>query len=106
MKSLKKKKTAMLRSIAVGGVVFFLLLGVLIAGAEHFGKVNEEQGIALTEQAIRKAVLTCYAVEGLYPADLDYLKEHYQLKIEEDKYYISYDCFASNIMPEIYVFER
>ncbi|MBQ9120148.1 MAG: hypothetical protein IJY09_08885 [Lachnospiraceae bacterium] len=106
MKSLKKKKQTLLRSVLIPILIFGVLIGVLLVGTEHFVKVNKEQGVALTEQAIRKAVLTCYAVEGMYPSTLEYLEEHYQLEIDEAKYYISYDCFASNIMPEIYVFER
>ena len=42
----------------------------------------------------------------MYPSELEYLTEHYNLRIDEEKYIISYDCFSSNIMPEIYVFER
>ncbi len=87
-------------------VVFGLLVWLLVAGTGYFRKVSGQQQLVLTQQAIRKAVLQCYAVEGMYPSELAYLVEHYNLKIDEEKYRVSYDCFASNIMPEIYVFER
>lgn len=106
MKNLKKNKHSIAKGLAIPVLTFVLLAGVLVAGADHFRNVNSEQGLALAEQAIRKAVLQCYAVEGLYPSSLDYLVDHYNLKIDREKYFISYDCIGSNVMPQIYVFER
>lgn len=106
MKNLKRNGRKWWQALLMPAVVFALLMWLLAAGAEHFGRVNDEQGLALTQQAVKKAVLQCYAIEGMYPSELEYLVEHYNLKIDTDKYRVSYDCFASNIMPEIYVFER
>ena len=106
MKSLKRKNNSILKACVIPIVLFALLIWLLVGGTTHFKKVGSEQGLALTAQAIRKAVLQCYAVEGMYPSDLEYLTEHYNLRIDEEKYIISYDCFSSNIMPEIDVFER
>lgn len=106
MKNLKKNSRKWWQPLIVPILIFVFLMWLLVAGAGHFQKVNSEQGLALTEQAVRKAVLQCYAIEGMYPSELEYLTEHYNLKIDTEKYRVSYDCFASNIMPEIYVFER
>ena len=106
MKSLKKSGRKWWRPLIAPTVVFGLLVWLLVAGTGYFRKVSGQQQLVLTQQAIRKAVLQCYAVEGMYPSELAYLVEHYNLKIDEEKYRVSYDCFASNIMPEIYVFER
>lgn len=106
MRNLKKNRFMLTKSLLVSICTFVFIIGILIAGTNHFSTVNQEQELALTEQAIRKAVLQCYAIEGRYPSELAYLTEHYGLLLDEKKYRISYDCFASNIMPEIYVFER
>lgn len=106
MKSLGKKKRRWWQPFVVPIVVFSLLVWFCVSSAGYFKKVNAMQGLALTEQAVRKAVLECYAIEGVYPAELSYLQEHYNLRIDGDKYRVSYDCFASNIMPQIHVFER
>ena len=106
MKSLGKKKRRWWQPFVMPVVVFSLLVWLCVLSAGYFKKVNAMQGLALTEQAVRKAVLECYAIEGMYPAELSYLQEHYNLRIEEKKYRVSYDCFASNIMPQIHVFER
>lgn len=65
-----------------------------------------DQEIRLVEDAVRNAALTCYAVEGAYPDDLEYLRENYHLAYNEEKYVVSYDAFASNLMPSISVTER
>ena len=106
MKSLGKKKRRWWQPFVMPVVVFSLLVWLCVLSAGYFKKVNAMQGLALTEQAVRKAVLECYAIEGMYPAELSYLQEHYNLRIAGEKYRVSYDCFASNIMPQIHVFER
>ena len=52
-----------------------------------------------------KAAINCYAIEGFYPADIDYLKDNYGLIID-DRYNVFYEVQASNIMPNISVNRR
>ena len=63
-------------------------------------------GTELVEDAVRRAALTCYAVEGAYPPGLEYLRENYGLAYDEEQYFVIYDAFASNLMPEIRVRQR
>ena len=42
----------------------------------------------------------------LYPSNLDYLKEHYGLILNEDLYFISYEYEGENLMPNIYVYRK
>ena len=58
------------------------------------------------EDAIRRSVITCYAVEGTYPPDLAYLEEHYGVQINRDRYVVIYQPIAQNLMPDITVVER
>ena len=60
----------------------------------------------IVRDAVKNASLTCYAVEGMYPGDLEYLKQHYNLSYNEDKYIVYYEPLASNLMPSIKVAER
>ncbi len=55
--------------------------------------------------AVHYAALTCYAVEGAYPNDLEYLRSHYGLAYDQDRYMVRYSPFASNLMPDISVIE-
>lgn len=58
------------------------------------------------EQAVRRCAVACYAAEGIYPPDLDYLTEHYGLRFDETRYRVFYEIFAEDLMPEITVLER
>lgn len=77
---------------------------ILIFGALRLEKLNTEQNRELTYQAIKKATVQCYANEGRYPADLRYLEDNYEVKIDREKFNILYDAIGSNIMPNINVF--
>ena len=65
-----------------------------------------EEGRLQLEESVRRAAVTCYAVEGIYPPDLAYLQEHYGIQVDEKNYYVFYEVFASNMMPDITVVEK
>ncbi|MGN8938654.1 hypothetical protein ACTNAU_08465, partial [Bittarella sp. HCP28S3_D9] len=56
--------------------------------------------------AVRRAVVQCYAVEGAYPADLQYLEERYGLQINHRRYIVDYNILAPNVAPQITVLEK
>ena len=102
---MKKSKTGFVRNLVLALAVF---AAVFIGVYMLVNKVDGASGNAETEivrDAVRSAVLTCYAVEGAYPLSLDYLKEHYGLAYNEDAYMVVYSAFASNVMPSIQVLE-
>ncbi len=83
---------------------FILLLIILVI---YNGSNMAEKNASLTKDAvygiIEKSVMQCYASEGSYPADLEYLEEHYGLILDRKSYIYEYNIFASNIMPEIII---
>ena len=91
----------------LGALAFFLALMLafvlLINGITEKGGSQE---LDMVRDAVKNAALTCYAVEGMYPADLQYLRDHYRLSYNEEKYIVYYEAFASNLMPAIQVAER
>ena len=58
------------------------------------------------EEALRRGCLACYAAEGIYPPNLDYLEEHYGVQVDETRYAVFYSAFAENLMPDITVLEN
>ena len=60
----------------------------------------------MAERAVREAAVSCYALEGAYPATYEDLKARSGIAVDEEKYAVFYEIFASNIMPEITVVER
>ncbi len=66
---------------------------------------NQEE-LRQLEQALRRSCVACYAAEGIYPPDLDYLKEHYGLQVDETRYTVRYSAIAENLMPDITILEN
>ena len=58
------------------------------------------------EQALRRGCVACYAAEGIYPPNLEYLEEYYGLQIDETRYTVHYSAFAEDLMPDITVLEN
>lgn len=84
-------------------VVLVLVLAVVLFSRIDRAQDREETGIV--SEAVKNAALTCYAVEGAYPKELDYLRERYQLAWDEDRYRVTYDYAGDNLFPDIFVTE-
>jgi hypothetical protein len=67
-------------------------------------KKSDEEGHRILSDAIIRSAVQCYAIEGFYPPDIEYLENNYGLLVDHDKYFVSYRVFASNIIPEVDVF--
>lgn len=88
-----------------------LLLAVMLAvlflyGFSNVSQSAEEEQLVMTERAIRKALVNCYAVEGVYPGDITYLEEHYGLIIDHDTFVVDYQTIGSNIRPAVLVVRK
>ena len=57
------------------------------------------------QAALTRAAVSCYAAEGTYPPDLQYLQDHYGIQINSDLYSVQYEYIASNLMPDITILE-
>ena len=91
------------RSLLAAGIVFLavvVLFGALLISA---ARQNTAREAALLDSAIRRAAVTCYAVEGKYPPSLEYLSENYGVHVDETRYAVFYDVFAENVMPTVTV---
>lgn len=89
-------------TLPVVAVVVLLAFATAVSGLDQDSKAESKHQL---EQAIRRGCVACYAAEGVYPPNLDYLKEHYGLQIDEKSYVVYYDIFAGNLMPDITVLE-
>lgn len=98
-----KKKLRRLLPVFVGvlcvPLAFFLFTGL-------FGGKVDEETLRLAQQSVQRAAVQCYALEGAYPINLDYLKTRYGVSVDEDRYFVDYRYIASNLMPDIIVLPR
>ena len=103
---MNNKRKSNISAIAATLSVFAVFIGFVFFMLNSASKTSEEEALHAAEAAVLRAVVSCYAFEGFYPDNIDYLTEHYSLVIDRDKYLIFYDKIAENIMPNIIVTKR
>ncbi|MEE3467619.1 MAG: hypothetical protein VZQ83_04195 [Eubacterium sp.] len=86
-------------------VVPILAAVLLVLAAEKLGNKEGSENLKQLESSVRKAVMTCYATEGVYPPTIQYLEDHYGIQIDHNRYGVFYEIFGDNIMPQITVME-
>lgn len=103
-----KKKTSVgtLASKLVLPILAVAVLCFFLVSLTNLDSGRREEGKLRLEEAIRRSAVACYAVEGIYPPDLEYLQQYYGLQIDDSKYLVIYEAFAENLMPDITVQER
>ena len=94
------KKRGAVKWIAL--VLLILLVAALLIVWKPGRDLGDESAAAIRE-AIRRSALQCYAVEGVYPPNLQYLQDNYGLQVNTEDFYVTYDAFASNLPPTVLV---
>ena len=99
------------RSRPLGRLILLLLAACLLPlllalAARGLGSRADEESLDLTAQAIRRAAVQCYALEGAYPANLSHLEERYGVQVDESRFFVDYQYVAANLMPDITVLPR
>ena len=84
---------------AVALVMFAAALDGLSAG-------RDAEDLRQLEEALRRGCAACYAAEGVYPPNLEYLEDHYGIRVDEERYAVFYSAFADNLMPDVTVVVR
>lgn len=93
-------------STLLGLALFAAAAAWMLQGVRQAARVSDEEGLRMAEQAVRQAAVSCYALEGAYPASYADLKQRSGVAVDEERYIIFYEIFASNIMPDVTVLER
>lgn len=88
--------------------LLFLLLAVcaLVFTAGSLTETNSTREKEILTSALDKNIIQCYALEGAYPPDLDYLCDHYGFTYNKDRFFIDYQYIGSNLRPDVTVIER
>lgn len=87
-------------------LLFVAVIAAFVLLVNNITSKNDGRELQIVRDAVKNAALTCYAVEGMYPEDLAYLRDHYNLSYNEERYHVFYEPIASNLMPSIKVAER
>lgn len=90
--------------ILINVMIFAGMLLLFVYGFQRTDTTMDEEDLNRVKQAVQKAALECYSIEGFYPEDVEYLEQHYGLYLQKDLYTIRYGYIGSNIMPDTNVF--
>lgn len=85
---------------------FIALFILFYRGISSVSDTTTAKQMESLENALHRSITQCYAVEGAYPPNLEYIKEHYGLIYDEDLFYVDYQPIGSNIMPDVTVLLR
>ena len=85
---------------------FVLLFVLFLSGIRGLSDTTAAKQKESLETALSRSIAQCYAVEGVYPENLDYLKEHYGLTYDEETFLVDYVSYGSNLRPEVTVLRK
>ena len=87
-------------------LVWVLILGIFLFGIRSFSGYTGEKQRESLEHALQRGIASCYAIEGIYPPDLEYLEEHYGLNYDKELFFVDYHPVASNLYPDFTILDR
>jgi|WetSurMetagenome_2_1015567.scaffolds.fasta_scaffold590620_2 hypothetical protein len=103
----KNKTSHSFWGLLPGIATFVVIAALVVYGLVNVGRGSMDEGQRLLEESLRRAAVSCYAIEGRYPPSLDYLVTYYGVVIDSERYDVFYTgVFASNILPEITVIPK
>ncbi len=100
---MRKKRLVNTIFLSVILIVLWVFLFSGIAGYIGTRSVSEQREGLLG--ALERDITCCYALEGRYPPDLQYLRDHYGLSYNTSLFYVDYRPVASNIRPSYVVID-
>lgn len=101
-----EKKSSRILTLFLPLAGFAVIIVLILAGIRSLEQTTASRELESLEAAIRKSSVQCYALEGAYPESLSYLEEHYGITYDSSRFVVSYQPYASNMMPVIRVMQR
>ena len=106
MRKKNYRQVSAFRSVVPGFLIFAAVFIMVLYGLTSTRTTVDDEGIKNAELSVRRAIVTCYSIEGRYPATFDYLKDNYGISIDESRYIVHYQIFSTNLMPDVTVVRR
>ena len=101
-----QKKQHTYRKFIISVCVFLLIVLLFYQGIESLSSGSVRRQKESLENALIRSITYCYAVEGSYPESLEYLKEHYGITYDEDRFFVDYKIVGANILPDVTIIEK
>ncbi|WP_408071603.1 hypothetical protein [Butyrivibrio sp. JL13D10] len=99
-----KKKESLISEIfgfIVPTVILIFIVAIFYTGVSQISSSTLEKQEESLYTAIKRDIVQCYSLEGIYPPSLEYLEEHYALVYDKKVFFVDYRPIASNIYPDV-----
>jgi len=90
-----------MRGIIVSICVVIIAAALLTVFTRQMSDTVRAESERIMHDAIIRALITCYAAEGSFPASLSHLEKHYGVVIDRERFIVHYEVMASNVMPRV-----
>lgn len=87
-------------------IVFLVVALLFCAGIDEASEKARREEKASLEKAVWRSITQYYAIEGRYPESLDALKGEYGLQYDAEEFFVDYQVFGANLMPDVTVLDR
>jgi len=98
-----QKKRGVHRALYLSLAVFALAVALVVTMIGQASQRVDAEQAARLEEVLRRAAISCYAVEGRFPPNLEHLVEHYGVIIDHSRFVVHYDVVSRTVMPIIQV---
>lgn len=95
-----------MKKIIISIVFFAVIILIFNYGFNNINKNIEIEKLENTLNAINRAIILCYSVEGAYPPSIKYLQNHYGIIIDKEAFVVDYDIIGSNVKPTVRVIKK
>jgi len=97
----KKPYMTILSVLCITTLLFFFVRAV-----DNIGKASDSEQTEILNRALTRSITACYALEGAYPPDIDYLTKHYGLTYDDTEYFIDYQYIGANLRPDVTIIKK
>jgi len=79
---------------------------IVFPETDTYFEVSRPKSLKALENAIYRSIAHCYATNGYYPNSLAYLQEHYGLHFDTEQYFVDYQIWSENVMPDVTIIPK
>lgn len=82
------------------------IIGLILFGLRQTAEANRVEGLRILEEAVMRAAVHSYAINGYFPQSLSCIVDRYGIYIDGSRFIVHYEVIAENLLPYIRVLDR
>lgn len=91
---------------ALSLIISVLIFCLILIGLLNMNRSTQKNAQSSLENAMRRGIMECYAMEGAYPENLSYLEKNYYITYDHQAYKVIYHYNGDQHLPTFKVVRR